>query len=164
MIWARRRWTRLVFLFVGSLAWCTHQEEMISFSLALSLSVSRLVSFTIGTLMPIKRTSFDFLPFPSSVGRWMKAKRTIVQVGSREGYFNWFSSSNFAVLLLSNSWLVYFRRDSKREDIIILTDQFSRSLSLCVVRVVWEIDICPLKVSLSLFTHASLVGFLCQTE
>ncbi len=46
-----------------------------------------------------------------SEGEW-KRRRTIVQVermSKREEYFNWFSSSNFAVLL-SSSWLVCSKR------------------------------------------------------
>ncbi len=49
-----------------------------------------------------------------SEGEW-KRRRTIVQVermSIREEYFNWFSSSNFAVLL-SSSWLVCLKRKRK---------------------------------------------------
>jgi hypothetical protein len=70
-----------------------------------------------------------------SEGEW-KRKRTIVQVermNIREEYFNWFSSSNFAVLL-SSSWLVCSKR---KKDIIILRDQFS--IVHITLSVVWEI-------------------------
>ena len=100
-------------------AWLVDDQKRISFRLLMKRRAS-----AIGTTMPIKRTSFDFLPsFP--VGRWMKAKRTIVQVASRERerekggmrreeYFNWFSSSNFAVLL-SSSWLERRSRRRRRK-------------------------------------------------
>ena len=71
----------------------------------------------IGTTMPIKRTSFDFLPLPP-VGRWMKVNAndssSWQKKRRRKGYFNWFSSSNFAVLL-SSSWLTCSRRKKTRE-------------------------------------------------
>jgi hypothetical protein len=70
-----------------------------------------------------------------SEGEW-KWRRTIVQVermGIREGYFNWFSSSNFTVLL-SSSWLMRLKR---KKDIIILRDQFS--IVHITLSVVWEI-------------------------
>lgn len=55
-----------------------------------------------------------------SEGEW-KRRRTIVQVEKEreneydeEEYFNWFSSSNFAVLL-SNSWLRCLRREEEKK-------------------------------------------------
>ena len=140
-----------------SCAWLKHQEKIFSLSSSFDQCLGSILIYffffsffllllrigtTIFQLNGRRSTSFRHC---RSEGEW-KRRRTIVQVermSIREEYFNWFSSSNFAVLL-SSSWLMCLTREIEERKKIssFFRDQFSivHIIVKCVcICVVWEI-------------------------